>query len=576
MKEVRDGEEVLQEVIEENIRQQTSQANIFSSDSEIYRQYLERKKRPFIEQLASKFANACKNLERVDSYSLLQEVWNNKVELYSWNSDRWERVDRFCQAVPNLLLALGLLGTFIGLTVVLSSISPSNLTEKLEVAINGMSTAFISSLSAILCSICLIVFFNWFRNTTLAKEQLFASIEDYLNRIYLPMLPQRERYSYSQVTSPLGQISSQINYLVRNLFGQFITNLSTSVGNAVESSLGRRVEELSTLHINFLNETGDSVKGLIGQANKTYSAFSESTTLLSAAATRLQGAVDSSASTLETSLSTYQESISNSSLTLSQNIDNLRETSKVLEANTSQFQQMTQHTFSYFESITERLEVLTQNAARTSDLALNLQGTIAEVSRLVHTLEQFNQSSIQVTSVLSDVGGTINSAGSQLQRFSIKAEGLLDSTLESQQKLEEITSAVRQGSDIFQASIESFRILQDNSQNLIAANQVSWNEVFKELQDNESAFNQAAEDLRNLCQQVSSQLEGSSSLFNSLNLSSDNLVSATESFIHKFSDAVSRLNSCGDQLVGIKEELKTLVFDVRRQINILEKMNTNS
>jgi hypothetical protein len=98
------------------------------------------------------------------------------------------------RVLPNLLLAFGLLGTFLGITLNLTGISELinlsgggdvNLSIKLQKPLESMGIAFITSLIGLVCS-SLITVNNIIFNTNIAKFNLISCLEDYLDNILQP------------------------------------------------------------------------------------------------------------------------------------------------------------------------------------------------------------------------------------------------------------------------------------------------------------------------------------------------------------------------------------------------------
>ena len=99
--------------------------------------------------------------------------------------------ERFTRHSISVMIVLGLLGTFLGLTISVQSLvhlfNVYDVTELLNSvesgllsALAGMSTAFTTSLFGIACSVA-ITFFSIFVNPAQAREKLMSAIENYLD-----------------------------------------------------------------------------------------------------------------------------------------------------------------------------------------------------------------------------------------------------------------------------------------------------------------------------------------------------------------------------------------------------------
>ncbi|ELS00598.1 hypothetical protein Xen7305DRAFT_00002990 [Xenococcus sp. PCC 7305] len=172
-----------------------------------------------------------------------------------------EAVDYLTRLLPNLLLSFGLLGTFLGITINLATLSQTitqvditdlnSLVEELDKPLQGMGVAFVSSLVAIACSALLTVI-NLIWNTNLVKATLLSFIEDYLDNVYLPQRQQTapidialERFS-NDFSYMLDNLSSTIENSITNAFSKIEDTADTfqSAANTLEQS--RLPEKLSS------------------------------------------------------------------------------------------------------------------------------------------------------------------------------------------------------------------------------------------------------------------------------------------------------------------------------------------
>jgi hypothetical protein len=191
------------------------------------------KKPKIVEELERRVYEMHPNLEQLNTSALIDRV-------YSQYLYRNEQLDYLCRFFPNLLLALGLLGTFLGITINLNLLSQTinefgvgsidDLITQVQRPLQGMGIAFISSLTAVTCSAILTIV-NLLRNTTIAKYQLIGNLEDYLTNIYEPALGKR---------SPLDKAVDRIEGLLNNLGDRF----AIAVSQAVETSLGGKVDQI--------------------------------------------------------------------------------------------------------------------------------------------------------------------------------------------------------------------------------------------------------------------------------------------------------------------------------------------
>ena len=155
-----------------------------------------RGKQPeIVNKLEARFRQSSNKLEQVNTIALIDGLYGQE-KLNFWGiSLPCEQWDYFCRILPNLLLAFGLLGTFIGISFNLYNLSQTisqtgantddlnYLVSQLQVPLQNMGIAFFSSLIAIFCSSVLITI-NLRCNTNFAKSLLISSLEDYLDNIF--------------------------------------------------------------------------------------------------------------------------------------------------------------------------------------------------------------------------------------------------------------------------------------------------------------------------------------------------------------------------------------------------------
>jgi uncharacterized coiled-coil DUF342 family protein len=214
----------------------------------------------------------------------LKTDWVNTIALveviYAEQRIRWplgkislERIDAYTRVLPNLLLSFGLIGTFIGITTNLVSLSGiinsteasdiSELVTALKSPLEGMGIAFISSLAALFVSAFLITT-NLFLNIGTQKNDLLSGFEDYLDNIYQPSLNGDSKLDKSIVR-------------MADMFDKFLIGFGESIKSAVETALQDKIKEISNAYIK-VSEA----------ALKTYSHLDDASGKISQGADRIQ------------------------------------------------------------------------------------------------------------------------------------------------------------------------------------------------------------------------------------------------------------------------------------------------
>ncbi|MBW4434042.1 MAG: hypothetical protein KME28_20590 [Pelatocladus maniniholoensis HA4357-MV3] len=234
----------------------------------------ERGQQPkIIEDLERRFAHASKNLDHVNTTALIEDAYSReKIRFITC-----EQIDYLCRTLPNLLLAFGLFGTFVGITFNLYTLGQTinqtdatnvtTLVAELEKPLQGMSIAFVSSLIA-LCFSALLTVINLSRNTNLLKYRLISCLEDYLDNIYQPQV----------------QGDTRLDKIVNRMVSQqerFLANFGNTVRTAVETSLGKVTQQIA-----------DSNKEVADLAKQVYESFTQSAGTISAAANEFKFTIE--------------------------------------------------------------------------------------------------------------------------------------------------------------------------------------------------------------------------------------------------------------------------------------------
>ena len=240
-----------------------------------------------IQTLEARFEEASKQLEQVNTAALIDQIYSQEtIKGFRFTC---EQIDYLCRILPNLLLAFGLLGTFLGITINLSTLSqtinqtnPSdinNLVSELQKPLEGMSIAFTTSLTGLFFS-ALVTVANFIFNSGLAKYRLISSLEDYLDNVYFPEV----------------QGDTRLDKIVNRMVSQqdeFLTNFGKTVREAVEQSMG-----------NVAKQIADGNKETTDLARQVYEKFTDAAGTISRAANEFK----SSMSALNTTSQIFKQS----------------------------------------------------------------------------------------------------------------------------------------------------------------------------------------------------------------------------------------------------------------------------
>jgi methyl-accepting chemotaxis protein len=213
--------------------------------------------------------------QQINTHALVNIAYSDR----KLGSVAYERIEYLTKIVPSLLLSVGLLGTFLGITQSLVSINGTltslnfneidRLIEELKAPLSGMGTAFISSLLALILS-TIITIINAIYNVTQAKYQLLSSMEDYLDNIYHAELQANSKTRFDRA----------VDNMDKN-FENFLNNFGKTVRESVESSTKDKVKEIS-----------DAYAGVADLALQVYSRFGEAATTMSRSANDIESSAN--------------------------------------------------------------------------------------------------------------------------------------------------------------------------------------------------------------------------------------------------------------------------------------------
>ncbi|NJR44415.1 MAG: hypothetical protein HC775_00500 [Hyellaceae cyanobacterium CSU_1_1] len=241
--------------------------------------YESRGKQPqIVENLEARFKQASQKLEQVNTIALIDGLYSQEKLNFLGISLRCEQWDYFCQTLPNLLLAFGLLGTFFGISSNLYNLSQTinqsttndNLVAQLQIPLQNMGIAFSTSLAAILCSSILIVV-NLRYNTNFAKSLLISSLEDYLDNIFKINVQGDTR------------LDKAVDRMVKQQ-QEFLERFHDKVGQVLEATIGNAANKMVAANQGFQN----NVDSMVNRFNDISSSMATSTDSFQASAFSLQ------------------------------------------------------------------------------------------------------------------------------------------------------------------------------------------------------------------------------------------------------------------------------------------------
>ncbi len=332
-----------------------------------------RKKPQIVEEIEHRLQQCLPILDQINTTALVEQV-------YSQNLSKNQQLDYFCRLLPNLLLAFGLLGTFLGITMNLNELSQTinefgmssidDLVQQVQRPLQGMGVAFISSLTAVSCSV-LLNLVNLFRNTNVARYQLLSALEDYVDNVYIPSLGHK---------NPMERAVDRLE----EFFQRFTHEFGISVRQAVEQSLGEKVTAIM-----------DGNREANHLANQVYTRFLESAGAMKSGATIFRESANifersqfahKLASSME-SLVTTQRELSRSAGILNQSTQSIQMAIAALQSSNAEMVRLSEQINLSTKQSSEVLGMTQANQYSLGDVVNQLQQASHIFHSVIRTLD---------------------------------------------------------------------------------------------------------------------------------------------------------------------------------------------
>lgn len=204
--------------------------------------------------------------------------------------------NRLFSAVPGFLTAIGVLGTFLGLTFGLSDIDfkgsdPSKITEGINSMVSGAGTAFITSLWGVITSLL----FNWFEKICERRvknniSKLQVRIDAIFPRIVAEQTLTEIKAINHDAKTHLASLSEKIGDQMQRVMGDAAVTIGSNIKESLQESLSPAVEQImnnsregseemiKTLLQEFISKIGNAGEMQQNAMNNASQALAESST----------------------------------------------------------------------------------------------------------------------------------------------------------------------------------------------------------------------------------------------------------------------------------------------------------
>jgi chromosome segregation ATPase len=501
-----------------------------------------------IQTLEARFEQASKQLEQVNTGALIDQIYSQETI----KGFTCEQIDYLCRILPNLLLAFGLLGTFLGITINLSTLSQTinqtnasdinNLVSELKKPLQGMSIAFSTSLIGI-CLSSILTISNGIWNTSFAKYQLISSLEDYLDNVYFPEV----------------QGDTRLDKIVNRMVSQqdeFLTNFGETVRKAVEQSMGKVAKQIA-----------DGNKETTDLARQVYEKFTASAGTISSAANEFQNsmsALNTTSQIFKQSAETFNQSqfplklslavvdLSNTQQKFSESATSLAATTEVIKTVLTEVQNYSQTLI----KLAEEINNTNKTSIQVLDLHQNNQNLLTEIipqlqqgansyEKAVNKLDDLNQ---RVSDKFNNFDQLITAMTQLLENVKTYTTELISKVAtETENSSQSLISLAEEIKAMNQTSVQVLDLHQNN-QNLLT-------EIIPQLQQGANSYEKAVNKLDDLNQRVSDKFNN----FDQLITAMSQLLETVKTYTNDVNTATS---IASNQIDTNNQKLQTFVNDI--------------
>jgi DNA repair ATPase RecN len=531
-----------------------------------------------IQTLEARFEQASKQLEQVNTAALIDQIYSQEtIKGFTFTC---EQIDYLCRILPNLLLAFGLLGTFLGITINLSTLSQtinqanasdvSNLVTELKKPLEGMSIAFTTSLTGLFFS-ALVTIVNFIFNSGLAKYRLISSLEDYLDNVYFPKV----------------QGDNRLDKIVNRMVSQqdeFLTNFGKTVREAVEQSMG-----------NVAKQIADGNKETTDLARQVYEKFTDAAGTISRAANEFKSsmsALNTTSQIFKQSAETFNQSqfplklslavvdLSNTQQKFSESATSLAATTEVIKTVLTEVQNCSQSLI----KLAEEIKDTNKASVKVLDLHQNNQNLLTEI---IPGLQQGANSYEKAVNKLDDLDQRVSDKFNNFDQLITAMTQLLENvktytteliskvTTETENSNQSLISLSEDIKAMNQTSIQVLDLHQNN-QNLLT-------EIIPRLHAGANSYEKAVNKLDDLDQRVRDKVNSFDKLITTIEKLLENVKTYTNNVNTAISIASNQTDANNQKLMKLLENnnyqliaeyqniSNTLIQGIDRQTNINKK-----
>jgi exonuclease VII small subunit len=568
---------------------------------------ISRDKTPeFFNQIEERYKNASEKLDHINTIAIIDSMYQRQlIDCWKWKL-QLDRAEAITRVLPNLLIAFGLIGTFIGITSNLASISTivtnldptnpniGNLLKGLELPLRDMGVAFSTSLFGLFFGSTL-TGINTLWNTSIAKYQLISSLEDYLDNI---------------CNKGTTRLDLAINKMVEQQ-DEFLKRFHQNVSTTLADTFGKAAIQI-TKECSKLNESAqevynklDNAAGTISTGASTFeyaaNSLEQQTKTLSDSLDRFKGGVDTfkiAADHLEQNnivqnidrvlaeLNTTQQAFTTSTQTLQDSLIGITSSNQTAAHLAQQVYETWQDSTAQIVTASETIgagAIIFQKA--TTSLEAQTQTVVELIPQLKIGVNTFVAAAnkVKTNNIIKHLNTLVENLGITQSAFTNSTETLatgVEKIISSHHQATQIAEQVYQGLEMttscIQAGANNFgsaaQIIYDSSLSIDltltnAANQ--WQNTQTEFTNSTVIFSQAAHNIEPIAAKLEPAIDSIDRAINSLQQVGSKVVTLSE-------NTVQIAESTQTAITGFDRNYQQVLNSTKLSIEDINKINSSS
>ncbi len=363
-------------------------------------------KNEFLNKIVQEYkAAASSSYSEVNTQATIEKSFTDHMYYYQIG-------ENFVSKSISTLIVLGLLGTFIGLTISVSELVDllmsgstsaagldlTNLLSNLAKAANGMGTAFITSLFGIFFSIIMNILLVVVNGSD-EKERLMVSIEEYLDNTIAILISKDKETEYTM-----------LNSILRDTFIEF--------GEKIENSLKDTVNEFGNKLTNVVMDVSVSSKVLdntVDRFDASLQDFANNMKDFSSFNTNLSNNIEK----MDVSFIKMAQSLSDSSSLIENNFNAIQTFSEDVKSAATEMSSLNQKVVTDMQSLVSQVDK-SVNAVNTLSLLLK-ESSETNTKTVADIQETFSKSLIEVNKAIADMARSTGETYSKIMLDSSKS-----------------------------------------------------------------------------------------------------------------------------------------------------------